>query len=66
VITAGRPAPVFAQSYQNASRETFWYDWDQKPYKASYIWRPLDKWDRAEIWYFGRLDGAASRGGAFG
>jgi hypothetical protein len=22
------------QSYQNVSRETFWYDWGQKSYKA--------------------------------
>jgi hypothetical protein len=24
-----------SQSYQNVSRETLWYDWGQKPYKAS-------------------------------
>jgi hypothetical protein len=31
------------QSYQNVSREIFLSDWGQKPYKASYIWRPLDE-----------------------
>jgi hypothetical protein len=41
------------QSYQNVSRETFWYEWGQKPYKASYIRRPLDEWDRAESGAFG-------------
>ncbi len=30
---------VTAQSYQNVSRETFWYDWGRKPYKESYASR---------------------------
>jgi hypothetical protein len=42
-----------AQSYQNASRETFWYDWGQKPYKASYIWRACGEYDPRKIGILG-------------
>ncbi len=31
-----------SQSYQNVSRETFWYDWDQKSYKAEDSGRSFD------------------------
>ena len=27
------------QSYQNVSRETFWYDWGRESYKPAYIAR---------------------------
>jgi hypothetical protein len=49
------------QSYQNVSRETFLSGRGRKPYKTAYAARPLDAWDRAEIWYFRRLEGSALR-----
>jgi hypothetical protein len=55
------PNPAAAQSYQKVSPATFWYDWAQNPYYASYIRRPLDEWDRAENWSFGRLVTRAGR-----
>ena len=36
------------------SRETFWYDRGQKPYKASYVLRACDEYDHTENWYFRR------------
>jgi hypothetical protein len=57
---------IQSQSYQIVSRETFWYDWGQKPYKRVYIARVCDRRDRPENWYFGRAAGAAARAAGIG